>query len=184
LPLAENLPDGSAFRPGDIISTLSGRTVEIMNTDAEGRLILADALSLAQRWRPARIVDVATLTGACMVALGDGCAGLFGGDKALNRAILDAGRECGESIWLLPLLDAYDERLKSELADFKESAVRAGGAIHAALFLRRFIDKRVAWAHLDIAGVGRNGKKRASCPEGASGFGLRTLVKLLSGGPG
>jgi leucyl aminopeptidase len=180
LPLAENMPGGSSYRPGDIITTLSGQTVEVVNTDAEGRLILADALTLAQKYKPARIIDIATLTGACQVALGDGCAGLFSNDQELSNALISSGRNMGESFWPLPLLNDYEENLKSDLADFRQAASRAGGAIHAALFLRRFIKKTVPWAHLDIAGTARRSRKVPSGPEGASGFGARTLIKYLS----
>jgi leucyl aminopeptidase len=181
IPLAENLPGGSSYRPGDIVATLSGQTVEVMNTDAEGRLILCDALALAQKFQPGRIIDLATLTGACLVALGEGCAGLFCDDQGLSQAIAAAARDAAERFWPMPLLDEYDERLKSDLADFRESGSRAGGAIVGALFLRRFIRGAAAWAHLDIVGTARNPKKRASCPEGATGFGVRTLLGLLAG---
>ncbi|MDR1546318.1 MAG: leucyl aminopeptidase [Deltaproteobacteria bacterium] len=180
LPLAENMPDGAAFRPGDVATMLSGQTVEIVNTDAEGRLLLADALTAAQRLKPDRLIDVATLTGACQVALGERCAGLFCDDQRLREAIIDSGREVGESCWPLPLFEPYEENLKSGLADFRQAASRAGGAIHAALFLRKFVPKGLPWAHLDIAGTGRRSLKVPSGPEGATGFGVRTLFKLLT----
>ncbi|MDR1576652.1 MAG: leucyl aminopeptidase [Deltaproteobacteria bacterium] len=179
MPLAENMPSHKAYRPGDIITTLSGQTVEIVNTDAEGRLILADALTLAQRFQPDYIIDIATLTGACQVALGERCAGLFTDDEPLRNAILRAGQLVGENYWPLPLLNEYEEELKSELADFKQAAGRPGGAIMAALFLRRFIKPNVSWAHLDIAGTARKNHKSPSGPEGASGFGVVTLLKFL-----
>jgi leucyl aminopeptidase len=180
LPLAENLPSGSAFRPGDIVNSLSNQSIEIMNTDAEGRLILADALTLAQNYKPYQIIDLATLTGACLVALGESCAGLFSNNGQLASQIFQAGLSTAEDLWPMPLFEAYDEKLKSDLADFKESATRAGGAIIGALFLKRFIKDDLPWAHLDIVGTARNSKKKASCPEGATGFGVRTLLKLLS----
>ena len=182
IPLAENMPSGSAYRPGDIVTTLSGKTVEITNTDAEGRMLLCDALTLAQKREPAAIIDVATLTGACQVALGDKVAGLFCEDRKLRTSLMDSGQAAGEAFWPLPMVDDYDDNLKSDLADFKHAASRAGGAIHAALFLRRFVKKAIPWAHLDIAGTGRNSKKTASCPEGATGFGVRTILKLLADG--
>ncbi|MDR1487720.1 MAG: leucyl aminopeptidase [Deltaproteobacteria bacterium] len=179
IPLAENMPSGSAYRPGDIVKMLSGSNVEIVNTDAEGRLLLADALALALRYHPKLIVDVATLTGACQVALGDQVAGLFCDDVDLRTKLIEAGQSVGEALWQLPLFDAYDENLKSEIADFSHAASRAGGAINAALFLRRFV-KNVPWAHIDIAGTSRCARKRPSCPEGPTGFAVRTLIKYLT----
>jgi leucyl aminopeptidase len=179
IPLAENMPSGSAYHPGDVVTMLSGQTVEIVNTDAEGRLLLADALTLALRYRPKVVIDIATLTGACQVALGEQCAGLFCDDPALRKDLLDSSQSVGEALWQLPLLDDYDENLKSEIADFTQAASRAGGAIHAALFLRRFI-KDVPWAHIDIAGTSRRNRKTSRCPEGPTGFGTRTLIKYLS----
>jgi leucyl aminopeptidase len=182
MPLAENMPGGSAYRPGDVVRTLSGQTVEIVNTDAEGRLLLADALALARRRNPSAVIDIATLTGACQVALGDKVAGLFCSDRTLRRGLMDAGQSVGEAFWPMPLVDEYDDNLKSEIADFKQAASRAGGAIHAALFLRRFTDRSTPWAHLDICGPARSSKDAPACPEGATGFGVRTLIKLLSEG--
>jgi leucyl aminopeptidase len=182
LPLAENMPSGSAYRPGDVVKTLSGQTVEIVNTDAEGRLLLADALAMARRFNPSAVIDVATLTGACQVALGDKVAGLFCGDRTLRRALMDAGEAVGEAFWPMPLVGEYEEDLKSDIADFRQAASRSGGAIHAALFLRRFVDRSVPWAHLDICGTARSSKDAPSCPEGATGFGVRTLIKLLADG--
>jgi leucyl aminopeptidase len=179
LPLAENMPSDKSYRPGDVINTLSGQTVEIVNTDAEGRLVLADALTLAQRFQPDYIIDIATLTGACLVALGEQCAGLFSDSDFLRNALTRAGQTAGEHFWPLPLLNDYEDGLKSELADFKQAATRAGGSIMAALFLRRFIKPNTAWAHLDIAGTARINKSSPSGAEGASGFGVRTLLKFL-----
>jgi leucyl aminopeptidase len=180
LPLAENLLGGSAFRPGDVVASLSGLTVEVTNTDAEGRLILADALSLAQRYRPYCLIDVATLTGACAVALGDNCAGVFSNHDYLRDDIIKAGREVGEDFWPLPLYEPYQEILKSDLADIKNWGARSGGAITAALFLKKFVNDELPWAHLDVAGVARKSKSSPSCPEGPSGFGARTLLKFLA----
>ena len=181
MPLAENMPDGASVRVGDVITSRSGRTVEITNTDAEGRLVLADALTLANGMKPAAIIDVATLTGACAVALGDRCAGLFSDDEELRGQILAAAQAAGEIIWPLPLLAEYEESLKSETADMvNASGVPRGGAINAALFLRRFVDSAVPWAHLDIAGPARAGKGRPGTPAGATGFAVRTLLRFLS----
>ena len=182
IPLAENMTGGGAYRPGDVVTMLSGETVEIVNTDAEGRLILADALALANRRGPSAVIDVATLTGACQVALGDKVAGLFCDDRALRESIMAASRAVGESYWQLPLVEDYEDNLKSHLADFKQAASRAGGAIHAALFLRRFLKRGTPSAHMDIAGTGRASKSSPSCPEGATGFGVRTILKLLADG--
>ncbi|MDR1165813.1 MAG: leucyl aminopeptidase [Deltaproteobacteria bacterium] len=179
LPMAENMTGSKAYRPGDIIKTLSGQTVEIVNTDAEGRLLLADALTLAQKFKPNVIIDVATLTGACVVALGERIAGLFCDDEPLREALLNAGAEVGERYWPLPLHDPYDQNLKSDLADIKQAGGRPAGAINAALFLRRFVKIPVAWAHLDIAGTARASHKTPSCPEGATGFATRTILKYL-----
>jgi leucyl aminopeptidase len=182
MPLAENMPDGAAYRPGDIITTMSGQTIEVINTDAEGRLLLADALTLAQKYNPARLIDIATLTGACQIALGDRCAGLFCEHQTLLKTIQNAGEAVGEKFWPMPFISEYEESLKSDLADFKPSAARAGGAINAALFLRRFVKKDIPWAHLDIAGTARNSHATAGFPEGATGFGVRTILKILTDG--
>ncbi|MDR2141915.1 MAG: leucyl aminopeptidase [Deltaproteobacteria bacterium] len=179
MPLAENMPSQKAYRPGDVITTLSGQTVEIVNTDAEGRLILADALTLGQRYQPDCLIDIATLTGACLVALGERCAGLFSDSEYLRNGLLRAGQLVGETYWPMPLLNEYEEDLRSELADFKQASNRNGGAIMAALFLRRFVKPSVPWAHLDIAGTARKNRKSPSGPEGGSGFGVPTLLKFL-----
>lgn len=180
MPLAENMPDGDAWRPGDIVRTLSGHSVEVVNTDAEGRMVLADGLTLAQKYHPARVIDIATLTGACQVALGQSVAGLFSNDDLLASEIAEAGRRTGEDFWRMPLYAPYEDELKSDLADFRHTGVRGGGpAINAALFLQRFVKAPLPWAHLDIAGTARSLKKSPSCPEGATGFGVRTLLKLL-----
>ena len=183
LACAENMPDGGAFRPGDVVTAVSGDSVEVINTDAEGRLALCDALAWAQkRWTPAAIVDIATLTGACAVALGTGLAGLFCDDDGLAERLTAAGAVAGENYWRLPLWQPYAEQLKSEVADIKHTAGREGGAITAALFLRHFVREGELWAHLDIAGVDWNAKTTPLCPEGASGFGARTLLELMRGG--
>ncbi len=181
IPTAENMPDGNATRPGDVVTTLSGKTVEILNTDAEGRLILCDALCYAQQeWSPAAVIDLATLTGACVIALGDNGAGLFTEDKRLRRAILDAADEAGDLVWPLPLWDAYDKYLESDVADLTNMGPREGASLVAALFLRRFIEKGVRWAHLDIAGPGYVVKSSPLHPvPGGTGVGVRLLCRLL-----
>ena len=180
MALAENMPDGGGFRVGDVIAGRSGLTVEITNTDAEGRLVLADALALAGETKAAAIIDVATLTGACAVALGDRCAGLFSTERTLRRGLMDASAAVGENFWPLPLLEDYESNLKSESADMVNAPlVPRGGAINAALFLKRFVPPQIPWAHLDIAGPGRTGKARPSAPAGASGFAVRALLRYL-----
>lgn len=180
LPLVENMPSGKALRPGDIITTYGGKTVEVGNTDAEGRLILADAMSYALKtYRPDVMIDIATLTGACFVALGDKIAGVFSKDDALAGAIMAAGEKTFERCWRLPLAADYRELLKSDLADINNMSVaKGGGAITAALFLSEFAGE-VSWAHIDIAGPARNGKAADYCPVGGSGFGVRLLWEAL-----
>lgn len=176
---AENMPDGKALRPGDIITTLSGKTVEVHNTDAEGRMVLCDGLTYAQKHLdPAAVIDIATLTGACVVALGDYGSGLFTGDAQLRDLILAAADRTGDLFWPLPLWDEYDESLKSNVADFTNTGPRAGGAVNAALFLRRFINKPTRWAHLDIAGPGYVVKKTDLSPPGGTGVGVRIFCDL------
>lgn len=183
LACAENMPDGGAYRPGDILTCANGETVEVVNTDAEGRLALCDALVYAQKnWTPLAIIDIATLTGACAVALGEGLAGLFCDDANLSERIRAYGAACGENYWQLPLWNAYEDKLKSNVADICHTATREGGAIMAALFLRHFIHPGELWAHLDIAGVDWTSKSTPTCPEGASGFGTLTLLALARGG--
>lgn len=181
VPATENMPGGNATRPGDVVTSLSGKTVEILNTDAEGRLVLCDALSYAQQeWTPAVILDIATLTGACVVALGNSGTGLFTDDSLLRRAVMDAADATGDLVWPMPLWDDYDKLLKSEVADFANIGPREGGAINAALFLRRFIEKGARWAHLDIAGPGRAGKASPQVPvPGGTGVGVRLFCRLL-----
>lgn len=179
LPCTENMPGGRACRPGDVVTTLSGRTVEIVNTDAEGRLVLCDALTYAQqRWTPSLLLDAATLTGACVVALGGEVAGLFASSPELAERIQKAGRAVGEAYWPLPLEQRYFEALKSETADFANAGSREGGACSAAIFLKQFIREGVPWAHLDIAGPAFAKQKSARRPAGASGFAVRTFLEL------
>jgi len=152
VPTCENMPSGRAIKPGDVVTSLSGQTIEILNTDAEGRLILCDALTYAERFKPAVVVDVATLTGACVVALGHHHSGLFTPDDGVAEQMLAASRSALDPCWRMPLDEEYDEGLKSNFADMGNIGGRAGGAITAAMFLKRFTAK-YRWAHLDIAGT-------------------------------
>ncbi len=177
LGLVENMPDGGAQRPGDIVRSASGKTIEILNTDAEGRLVLADALWYVQKeYAPKTIIDLATLTGAMLVALGHQYAGLFGNDEALKQRLMAAGQKTGEGLWPLPMGSAYDKQLDSDIADVKNIGSRYAGSITAAQFLQRFIEKKTAWAHLDIAGVAwENGSNGLCWNKGATGWGVRLL---------
>jgi leucyl aminopeptidase len=178
VPSAENMPSGTSYRPGDIVATYSGKTVEIENTDAEGRMILCDAMHYAVKQGCEIIIDIATLTGACMVALGKHKAGLMSNDDALAKQLQKAAETSGESIWELPCGDEYAEEMKSKIADLKNSGGKWGGACTAAAFLRQFVGDR-KWAHLDIAGVDYIEKPTASTAEGASAFGVRLLTTYL-----
>ena len=180
IPATENLPSGSAMKPGDVITILNGKTVEIISTDAEGRLILADALSYAVKSGARRIVDVATLTGACHVALGDYCTGVFGNNQELIDNIIAAGKETGECMWQMPMNDEYREQNKSDVADIKNTGGRYGGAITAAWFLREFVDN-IPWVHLDIAGTSTIDKDRGYLIKGNTGIPTRTLISLVIG---
>jgi leucyl aminopeptidase len=177
VPATENLPGGDAFKPGDVLEFHSGKTVEIVTTDAEGRLILADALSYAKRYEPAAVVDCATLTGACHVALGDHASGLMGNDDGLIAEVRAASEASGERVWHLPLFDEYTEQIKGEVADIKNSGGRYGGALTAGAFLKEFVD--YPWAHLDIAGTAYGKSKNSYTPKGASGTPARLLVEFL-----
>lgn len=179
--LVENMPDGRAQRPGDIVRSMKGDTIEIINTDAEGRLVLADVLWYAQdRFQPAAMIDLATLTGAIIIALGHDNAGIFSNDDGLAEAILSAARAEGEGAWRLPMGPSYDEQLKSRLADMKNTGTRAGGSITAAQFLRRFVKDETPWAHIDIAGVALPPGETALAPKGATGWGVMTLNRLIA----
>jgi leucyl aminopeptidase len=178
VPATENLPSGKAYKPGDIIKSLSGQTIEIITTDAEGRLILADALTYAERFKPAAIIDLATLTGACIIALGDHVIGMMGNDDELKQQIRLASDLSGERVWELPLWDDYDELIKGDAADLKNSGGRAGGAITAAAFLKKFVGD-TPWVHLDIAGPAWLEKEKPYIPRGASGVGVRLLIYFL-----
>jgi leucyl aminopeptidase len=173
------MPGGRAYKPSDVLVAFDGQTVEITNTDAEGRLVLGDVLAWAAKtYQPAVLIDVATLTGACMVALGMTTAGLLGPDGRAVDAVLAAARASGEEIWRLPMVESLKEQLKSDRADLKNTGERWGGAITAAHFLHAFA-KEAAWAHLDIAGPSHATKERGYVAKGGTGFGLRTLVELV-----
>jgi leucyl aminopeptidase len=181
VPATENLPSGHAYKPGDVLTAMNGKTIEIISTDAEGRLILADALAYAARFEPKAVVDLATLTGACVVALGRGqAAGLFTSDDALSARLLAASEASGERIWRLPLYDEYLESLESLTADVKNSGGRYGGVGTSAIFLKQFAEG-YPWAHLDIAGMSfeEGSKKPPILQTGGTGFGVRLLVQLL-----
>ena len=182
VPATENLPDGNAFKPGDVLTMPGGKTVEILSTDAEGRLILADALSYARRYEPAAVVDCATLTGACVVALGSHASGLMGNDEGLISEVQAAGETTGERAWPLPLFDEYTEQIKGDTADIKNSGGRGGGALTAGAFLKEFAD--FPWAHLDIAGTAYGKKGNAYTTKGATGVPMRLLVEFLIGRSG
>ncbi len=179
VPATDNLPDGGAQKPGDVIRYRSGKTVEVMNTDAEGRLILADALTLAAAEKPDCMINLATLTGACVVALGHELAGLFSNDDELAERLAACGRDAGEGLWRLPLAAEYREDIKSNVADIKNVGGGSAGAITAALFLQEFVGE-VPWAHLDIAGPAFASKEHLMHSKGGTGFGVRTLLNLLS----
>ncbi len=177
-PVTENMPGGGAQRPGDVLTPRNGKTVEVLNTDAEGRLVLADALSLVAEEEPDLIVDAATLTGACPVALGEKIAGLWGNtDQAIDQVRV-AADEAGEAVWHMPLPGYYRKNIDSDVADMKNTGPRYGGSINAALFLKEFVAD-VPWVHLDIAGPARWPDDEHYQVKGGSGFGVRTLVKLI-----
>ncbi len=179
IPAVENMPGSRAQRPGDIVTTLSGKTVEVLNTDAEGRLILADALTYAQRQGCTHLVDAATLTGAIVVALGHLNTGAFGNDEAFLDRVLAAAREEGEKLWPMPIDEEYMDQLKSPFADLPNIGTRWGGAITAAMFLKQFADP-TPWVHLDIAGTAWLEEKKPYMPKGPTGVGVRTLVRLAT----
>jgi len=174
----ENMPSGTAYRPGDVLTSRLGKTVEVTNTDAEGRLVLGDVLTYACETKPRGVIDLATLTGACIVALGNYTVGTFGRDEELVNAVLDAAKAAGEDYWRLPLVPEVKDVLKSDIADMKNSGVRWGGAISAAHFLEEFVGE-TPWVHLDIAGPSTSDKDRGYVSKGGTGVGVRTLVELV-----
>jgi leucyl aminopeptidase len=178
-PVTENMPGGTATRPGDILRMRSGKTVEVDNTDAEGRLILADALSYAERFRPDVLIDYATLTGAVQIALGSECGGLLSPDDALAADLVASGEATGERLWRLPVWDEYRENLKSEWADLRNTGGRAAGTINGGVFLKEFVPGNVPWAHLDVAAVAHFEKEQSGWPAGASGFGVGLTIEFL-----
>ncbi len=178
----ENMISGGAIHPGDILTASNGKTIEVNNTDAEGRLTLADALVYASRLEPDAVVDLATLTGACVIALGEEIAGLWSSSDGLADALRQAGARGGEALWRMPLRRSYRSGLKSPVADMKNTGPRPGGSITAALFLQDFVPEGLPWAHLDIAGTVWSDKGRGLDPAGATGFGVRTLVEWVRSG--
>ena len=179
LGLVENMPDGDAQRPGDVVKSVSGQTIEVLNTDAEGRLVLADLLSWTEKkYKPKFMINLATLTGAMIVALGNIRAGLFSNDEKISKAIFDAGEFTGEKVWAMPLDDDYDQLIKTEIADMKNIGGPGAGSITAACFLKRHVEK-TPWAHLDIAGVTWKNKSTPSIPYGGVGWGVRMLYHMI-----
>ena len=178
IPATENLPSDNALKPGDILTAMDGKTIEIISTDAEGRLILADALGYAKQLGAKLMIDVATLTGACRVALGDIYSGAFSNDQELVEKVIAAGAEAGELIWQMPMHEQYKEQNKSDVADIKNVGGRYGGAITAAQFLDKFAGD-TPWVHLDIAGTSLSEKERSYLVKGATGVPVRTLVNLV-----
>jgi leucyl aminopeptidase len=178
VPATENMPSGTAMKPGDIITAMNGKAIEVLNTDAEGRLILADALCYAKKLGAKAIIDVATLTGACRVALGTICTGAFSNNEALEAKVITAGKETGELMWPMPMYAEYREMLKSDFADIKNIGNRYGGAITAAKFLGDFVEE-TPWVHLDIAGTADTDKEKGYLIKGATGVPVRTLVNVV-----
>jgi leucyl aminopeptidase len=184
VPMAENMPSGHATRPGDVLTMYGGKTVEVLNTDAEGRLILADALVLASEAKPDLLLDVATLTGACETALGDRVAGILGNDDGLVTRTVDAARRAGEALWPLPIAEEMTTKVRtySKVADLMQHNVDLyGGALYAAAFLQEFVGEGLPWAHLDIAGPSFNGRAAyGHVPSGGTGIAVATLVELAT----
>jgi leucyl aminopeptidase len=178
VPMTDNMLGGDATRPGDVLRIRNGKTVEVLNTDAEGRLILADALSLASEAKPDAMVDLATLTGACMTALGQSIAGLMGNNTAFNAQVQAVADRVGERIWTMPLPPDYKKQLDSNVADMKNIGGPYGGSLTAGLFLQEFVAKDIPWVHLDIAGPAFLENEDGEHPKGGTGFGVRTLVEL------
>ena len=179
--LVENMPDGGAQRPGDVVTSMSGQTIEVINTDAEGRLVLCDAMTWAQqRFKPEYMIDLATLTGAIIISLGHEYGGLFSNDDDLAHKLMAAGKSAGDPLWRFPIGPAYDKLIDSPIADMKNVGPREGGSITAAQFLNRFVDEGVKWAHLDIAGMVWAAKPGTVWDKGATGFGVRLLDRFVA----
>jgi len=179
--LVENMPDGNAQRPGDVVTTMSGQTVEVINTDAEGRLVLSDAMTWTQKtFKPRVMIDLATLTGAMVISLGHEYAGIFSNDDKLAANLIKAADESGDKLWRQPLAEAYDRLIDSPIADMKNVGPREAGSITAAQFLKRFVEDGVAWAHLDIAGMAWSDKAKATFDKGATGYGVRLLDQYIA----
>lgn len=178
IPATENLPSGKADKPGDVVKSMSGKTIEIISTDAEGRMILADALAYAERYKPKAVIDLATLTGAVIIALGHHATGIMGNDKDLIEVVKKAGGKSGERVWELPLWEEYEEQNKSDIADIKNVGGRPAGTITAAAFLKKFASN-YKWVHLDIAGTVWEYNGKPYIPKGAVGVGVRLLVEYL-----
>ena len=179
--LVENMPGGNAQRPGDVVTTMSGQTVEVINTDAEGRLVLADAVTYAQRnFKPSTIIDLATLTGAILISLGHEWAGLFSNNDELASSLLKAGEESGDKLWRMPLAEPFDRLIDSPIADMKNVGPREGGSITAAQFIQRFIESGVRWAHVDMAGKAWSDKPSSTFEKGATGYGVRLLDQYVA----
>ena len=178
--LVENMPDGNAQRPGDVVTTMSGQTVEVINTDAEGRLVLADAITYVQRnFKPKMIIDLATLTGAILISLGHEYGGLFTTDDDLANKLLEAGQSSGDKLWRQPMADSFDKLIDSQIADMKNVGPREGGSITAAQFILRFVEDGTPWAHLDIAGMAWSDKPSSTYDKGATGFGVRIIDRFV-----
>jgi len=179
--LAENMPSDRATRPGDVVKSMSGQTIEVLNTDAEGRLVLADALTYVQKkHNPRLIVDLATLTGAIIVALGHEFAGAFTNDDELGQQMMAAGKTSGDAVWQMPMTETWDKDMDSDIADMRNIHARGdAGSACAAAFLQRFVEKDMKWLHLDIAGVAWTAKERPTGPKGATGYGVRLLDQFV-----
>ncbi len=178
VPTVENMPSGTSYRPGDIVTSLAGKTIEVLNTDAEGRLILADAMTYVARYQPQSMIDLATLTGACIVALGEYGAGAMSNNDELAQTLVRCGQKTNEKVWQLPLWDEYTEQIKSDFADLKNTGGRPGGALTAAAFLKEFAGE-IPWVHLDIAGVAWASAAKPGRPKGGTGYGVRLLIDYL-----
>jgi len=178
LPAAENLPGGSASKPGDVVRTLGGKTIEIISTDAEGRLALADAIEYAKRFKPSAIIDIATLTGACAITFGSEVIAMMGNSEPVMEKLKKASEETAEKVWQMPLFDEYKDYIKSDIADLKNSGGRSGSLSSSAYFLKEFAGE-TPWVHLDIAGTAWIDTGKPYIPKGATGIGVRLLLSFL-----